>query len=273
MTFHRLGKAEYKHWIKHKDLYGPLSSITVMGQTIIIIHDAKIAFELMEKRSAIHSSRPVMYFAAQMCGFEKWISFQPHNDLTRAYRKDMHSVVGTKSGVASHSQLQETEIRRYLLRIFRSPEGTVQHLKNAIGAIILQLTYGYRINQREGTVDPLIALIEEMMAGFSDAATPGKWLVDIIPSLRHVPEWLPGGGFKKVAAHYKRLTIETANRPYAFSKARLASNNLLPSVAANLLKTTTPETEWRTKLTMGALYSGGAETVNCSLRYRSSKDN
>jgi hypothetical protein len=60
------GVPEYRHWIKHKEKYGPLSSITVMGNTIIIIHDKEAASELLEKRAAKNSSRPTSEFAAHM---------------------------------------------------------------------------------------------------------------------------------------------------------------------------------------------------------------
>lgn len=45
---------------------GPISSITVMGQTIVIINDTRVATELLNKRSAIHSSRPKLVFASEM---------------------------------------------------------------------------------------------------------------------------------------------------------------------------------------------------------------
>lgn len=45
---------------------GPISSITVMGQTIVIVNNTKIAQELMNKRSAIYSSRPNLVFASEM---------------------------------------------------------------------------------------------------------------------------------------------------------------------------------------------------------------
>ena len=45
---------------------GPISSITVMGQTIVIINDTKIALELLGKRSALYSSRPNLVFASEM---------------------------------------------------------------------------------------------------------------------------------------------------------------------------------------------------------------
>lgn len=60
------GALEYKHWLQHKEQFGPLSSVTVMGQTIVIIHDKDVAFELMEKRASKHSGRPSMKFAMEL---------------------------------------------------------------------------------------------------------------------------------------------------------------------------------------------------------------
>lgn len=56
------GKPEYQHWLSFKDRYGVLSSVTILGQTMIIIHDKDIAFELMEKRANRSSGRPELKF-------------------------------------------------------------------------------------------------------------------------------------------------------------------------------------------------------------------
>ena len=45
---------------------GPISSVSVFGTTYIIVNDMKIAFNLMEKRSSIYSSRPVCIFGGEM---------------------------------------------------------------------------------------------------------------------------------------------------------------------------------------------------------------
>jgi hypothetical protein len=45
---------------------GPISSITVLGQTIVILNDANVALELLGKRSAIYSSRPNLVFASEL---------------------------------------------------------------------------------------------------------------------------------------------------------------------------------------------------------------
>jgi hypothetical protein len=60
------GVPECHHWLQHKDLYGPISSVTVLGQTFVIINDPGIAFELLRDRSAIHSSRPNQVFGGEM---------------------------------------------------------------------------------------------------------------------------------------------------------------------------------------------------------------
>lgn len=41
---------------------GPISSLNVLGKTIIILNDAQLAAQLLEKRSAIYSSRPQQNF-------------------------------------------------------------------------------------------------------------------------------------------------------------------------------------------------------------------
>ena len=60
------GGLEWQHWLKHKTIFGPLSSVTVFGQTIILLHDLEAALELLDKRGGKYSSRPRMVFAGEM---------------------------------------------------------------------------------------------------------------------------------------------------------------------------------------------------------------
>lgn len=43
-------------------LKGPISSVNVLGEEVILLHDVRLAVELLEKRAAIHSSRPKQTF-------------------------------------------------------------------------------------------------------------------------------------------------------------------------------------------------------------------
>jgi fumagillin biosynthesis cytochrome P450 monooxygenase len=55
-----------EHWIPYKDLYGPITSVSTLGTTIVLIHDASIALELLEKRPAKYSGRPYSVFATDL---------------------------------------------------------------------------------------------------------------------------------------------------------------------------------------------------------------
>lgn len=57
---------DWEFWYKHKDLYGPISSVTVLGRTIVILNEPHDATMLFEQRSAIYSSRTSMPFAGEM---------------------------------------------------------------------------------------------------------------------------------------------------------------------------------------------------------------
>jgi hypothetical protein len=74
---------EWLQWSKHKDVYGahlpaslpclnlmstlgPVSSVCIMGQPVIILNSLKACEDLLEKRSATYSGRPVLQFAGEM---------------------------------------------------------------------------------------------------------------------------------------------------------------------------------------------------------------
>jgi hypothetical protein len=53
--------------------------------------------------------------------------------------------------------------------------------------------------------DPLTLLAEETR-GFRQAIQPGRFLVDVFPWLRFVPEWFPGTGWKKTAREWRQAS-------------------------------------------------------------------
>lgn len=38
---------------------------------------------------------------------------------------------------------------------------------------------------------------ETLLQAFGEAALPGRYLVNDVPMLRHVPAWVPGAGFRR----------------------------------------------------------------------------
>ncbi|KAJ5555271.1 hypothetical protein N7535_007709 [Penicillium sp. DV-2018c] len=258
------GTQEWKHWLNHKDVYGPVSSITVMGQTIVILNDVNAANELLVRRSAKYSSRPNLVFASEMAGWEHITAMQKSTPRLRAYRKAMQPYIGSESAVAQYNSLQEVEAHRFLFRVLEDQGKLSEHIQTEAGAIILKIAYGYTIGPHER--DLLVHISNVAMDDFSKAATPGAWLVDIIPALKYVPAWLPGAGFKRTAQAWKKDVLAMADIPYAFVTRQMQKGHYQPSYLSNLFKEAGhpapgTEDELVAKWTAASLYAGGADTT------------
>lgn len=120
---------EFQHWLKHKDLYGPISSVSVLGMTLIVIHDKKAAHDLLEQNAIKTSGRPTMVFANQMCGYETIMVCQGYNSTFRNHRKLLHQELGTKASAAQFRDIQEIEVNRQLVRALNEPGRFLEHFK------------------------------------------------------------------------------------------------------------------------------------------------
>ncbi|KAL5375290.1 hypothetical protein DPSP01_011300 [Paraphaeosphaeria sporulosa] len=268
------GKLEYTHWLELKNIYGPISSITVLGQTLVFIHDKNIADELLNKRSAIYSGRPRLRFGLDMVGWIDAMSSLQNNALHRLYRKYAYQQIGSKAAVSRYHSMQEAIVGRTLQRMKEcGGRDLVHNLKTQTGSLILRVLYGYKIEQNEA--DPLIAMADVAMDQFSQATVPGRWLVDTIPMLAHVPEWLPGAGFKKTARLWRHNVLSCVNVPYNFARKRhsggsasmsFVSRSMDEAEADNGGCALSEEQEHAIKWTAVSLYVGGedtsAETLN-----------
>ncbi|KAH9072900.1 hypothetical protein EDB83DRAFT_141097 [Lactarius deliciosus] len=71
--------------------------------------------------------------------------------------------------------------------------------------------------------DPYVRLVDEGLQSTSEAAVPGPFLVDLFLSLKHVPEWIPGAGFKKRAKEWRKLSQVMTNFPYDMVNDKVVS--------------------------------------------------
>jgi cytochrome P450 len=124
--------------------------------------------------------------------------------------------------------------------------------------------YGYTIEPHSN--DPLVDLADRAMVQFSAATVPGAWLVDIVPVLEYLPEWMPGAAFKKTARLWRRSLFDTVTMPYEFVKQQMAARkNDSSFVSKSIEQARTegglgPDEEHAIKWTALSLYLGGADT-------------
>ncbi|KAJ5473438.1 hypothetical protein N7475_003004 [Penicillium sp. IBT 31633x] len=256
------GTQEWQHWLKHKDLYGPLSSITIFGTTMVIINDRQLALEILEKRAAKHSSRPRLVFADELSGWSESPVSQNNNSQLRAYRKAMARVIGTRTAASKFDGMLEVETRRFLWRVLQRPQVFLQHTRTAAGAFVLKITYDYNIEPHHD--DPLVNLADLALQQFSSATVPGAWLVDVIPALKYVPDWVPGAGFKKTARYNVETLTKLVDDPFKYTKFQMSRDDYQHSFASKLIED--GEDEKIAKWASVALYAAGADTTVSALQ-------
>lgn len=260
------GKLEWQHWLKHKDLYGPISSVNTLGTTIVLIHDKDIAVELLEKRAAKYSGRPHMMFAVELCDYSKLLSFVGYNQYFRDLRKLMAGQLGAKSSMTKLHSAIEFQVRHFLLRTMKHSEQLTENLQGLTGSLLLETLYGYTPSPK--VHDPLITMVNKFMYEFGIAAMPGAWLVDIIPWLRYLPDWAPGANFKKIGRQYKKTLQDVARVPVEFTEKQIEAGVASPSFVQGLLENNPSSRERDTiKWAANALYDGGADTTVAALSW------
>ncbi|KAL3477054.1 cytochrome P450 [Aspergillus californicus] len=256
------GSPDWEHWLEHKDLYGPISTVSVFGQRIIILNDARLAFDLLEKKSTIYSDRPKLPFAS-LCGLDNTVLMQGYGKRLRAHRRYIHRELGSSLSVSRFNQTQETVVRRFLVCLLDAPQHLPEHAKKLAGALILKVLYGYRMDYT--ALDPLLEFIEKALESTLAALVPGTWLVDAVPILRHVPAWLPGAGFRRTAQFLWQDLQSMADVPFKFVQQRMYVRSVEGSYVANLLKDNDihfgSKEEADVKWTAVSLYFGGADTT------------
>lgn len=130
------GTPDFRHWLPFKEKYGPISSVTLLGRTLVIIQDKEAAVEYLEKNSSKTSSRPQFEFA-NMCGYGTMLAFMDYTDLFRQHRKFVHHQFGTTALVSRFNGVQEIESKRFLMRIFKEPESLFQHIKTYVNNLLM----------------------------------------------------------------------------------------------------------------------------------------
>ncbi len=102
------------------------------------------------------------------------------------------------------------------------------------GQIILRIAYGIEVLDND---DPFIIEAEKGMHAMAVAARPGAFLVDTWPSLRYVPSWVPGAGFKTWAKEANKSATAMRDAPLKFvEKAMVCSFSQPSSVLTYLAK-------------------------------------
>ncbi|KAI9448529.1 cytochrome P450 [Lactarius indigo] len=241
--------------------YGPITYFHMAGEHYVLLNSLETTLEMLEAKSSIYSDRPVFPMLGETMGWDRGLVLSHYGERFRAFRRLVHRFMGTRTTVSHH---HDTIAQAHAPLPTASP-GRSRGIRRALarvcehGSVVLDLVYGYQVKKSD---DEIVHIAEVASLEFSRAATPGAFLVDSLPFLRHFPEWFPGAGWKKLGREWRADTHKVVDTPFEYTQQRRAagiseasfvdaySNDGMSEEDADILK-------WGA----ASIYFGGSDTM------------
>ncbi|KAI0299745.1 cytochrome P450 [Multifurca ochricompacta] len=164
-------------------------------------------------RQELHLFGPPEFpMLGEMMGWDRGLVLSHYGERFRTFRRLLHRFMGTRTVVAQHHDTPENlieHLRRYAKTYQRVGALDMTWRSRTAGAVVLDLCG-----------DELVHIAEVASLEFSRAATPGAFLVDSLPFLRHFPEWFPGAGWKKLGREWRADTHKVVDTPFEYVQKR-----------------------------------------------------
>ncbi|KAH8805992.1 cytochrome P450 [Xylogone sp. PMI_703] len=179
----------YHSWLKFYEWskkFGPLYRLSLFGRPHVIISSEKIANDLLRERGTIYSSRDRLPMAGEILSDNKRPVFLPYNDLWRSGRRLMHHLT-MPAAATSYQPIQIEESTRMLRDLIAKPEDYERLFERYTAGLIMRLAYSKMVFTGE---EPEVRRILEVVHTVERVGSPGAYLVDLVPSLMHLPRFL-----------------------------------------------------------------------------------
>ena len=134
---------QFKKWARE---YGEIYQIQLGFQKWVFLNSGEAAKEIIDKQSALTSSRPPMPSADLVSGYRRML-LMPYGEKWRNLRSIIHSMFTPKAS-AAFKPSQEFEAKQLLVDMYKSKEDEgafYQHVRRYSASVILTSTYGFRV--------------------------------------------------------------------------------------------------------------------------------
>ncbi|KAL1758476.1 cytochrome P450 [Schizophyllum commune] len=183
--------------------------LEVPGTSIIVLDTYEAAVDLLEKRSRYYSGRPNFPMAVDLMELDFNFALKPYGRRDR--HRLMHGAMHPTAVGKYHTQeLKATHA--FLRAMLNAGEDDIEkELRHMAGMVIMDVAYGITVAEKD---DLYIKEAQEVVQIQSVAVLPSSYLVNLIPALKYVPEWVPGAAFKRTAREWQEKARKIIYRPF-----------------------------------------------------------
>ncbi|KAJ7163864.1 cytochrome P450, partial [Mycena crocata] len=270
-------------WAQWAQEFGPIFSLNMAGQPLVVLNTGKVCADLMDRRSVIYSDRPRFIMAAEILTGGMLVGFARYGPLWRRLRKAAHLGLHLRAAEAYYP-IEEREAAILVQDLLRDPSQWDAHIRRFYAhpylPVVLALYLltsalpSFRSPRNFGSLphvgsvyNTTVRRINDLMHRVVQAALPGNFLVEIIPWMCYLPDWLA-----KWKRDGKAHFVEDSTMFKTFLgnvKDQVATGEYQPSFGAHLVYPGNPhglspdEQAWLA----GIIFGAGSDSTAGTLGY------
>ncbi|KDQ32813.1 hypothetical protein PLEOSDRAFT_1033030 [Pleurotus ostreatus PC15] len=204
---------KFQAWNEH---YGPVVSLFLGSTPVVVLGTPQAAWDLLDKRSDIYSSRPRFIMGGEILSDNKRGLMLPYGEEWRKWRKILHSGFHARKS-DEYQPIQSLESKIMMHQILTEPKGYERHIQRYAASVVTSVTYGKRID----SVDEWV--VRENMRAMDCAlhlySIPGKYIVESMPWLLNLPLCLQW--FRKAPEAQRQRDVKFLMHLYDEVKTRM----------------------------------------------------
>ncbi|KAF2994675.1 hypothetical protein E8E13_001610 [Curvularia kusanoi] len=252
---------QFQKWAEE---YGPIYSLILGTKAMVVLSSDVAVKDVLDKRSAIYSSRPDMHMAQIVSGGLRFSLMlgKRYGELWRKIHKVVHSTLNVNASQA-YMPYQDLENKALLMNLIEQPERFIDLMRLYANSLTTQMIFGYRTTSTE---DPRF---KQFFRGFEKLSVflgnTTAAVIDFYPILRSLPDALmPLRKYAK-QLHEEELNLYTSH--WLDTKRRYQEGTAVPSFCVDLARAQEKE-DWSDLLagyTSGVLLEAGSDTTSATL--------
>ncbi|KAK2041447.1 cytochrome P450 [Colletotrichum somersetense] len=179
-----------KPWLWFQELsreYGDIVYLQMGPTPTIVLGSAQAAWDLLEKKGAIFSSRPRFIMGGELLSGGKRGLMAPYSPFWRRWRKLLHSGFMQRQS-ETYRPIQSLESKVLMHDLLTQLSDFRKHLERYAASVIVTVTYGRRVE--DVSTDVVVQRNAESMGRLTAVNIPGKFAVERYPVLKYVPSFL-----------------------------------------------------------------------------------
>ncbi|KAJ7482249.1 cytochrome P450 [Mycena galericulata] len=262
-NIHQLGGKQWVTYTEWHKTFGPIYRLNLAGQSVLVIGSAKIAADLLERRSSLYSDRPRFVMASEILTGGMNLAFAPYGDRWRRMRKAASHGLSVQAS-EDYTHLQSAEANTLLHNLINAEKSLDDQLRRTAASTVLGVVYAYPPVSFE---DPLVQRVEDYVDRLLKAALPGNYLVDIIPVMKHLPLWL--APWKRHGYSWFKQDTEMWLNLVDNVRSGLKFGERSDSLVAKLIDPTQPQNldQVETAWLAGMMFGAAAEAIAATLSF------